>query len=170
MNPSMNKGHTLIELLLYVAIFAVVSLVAGAIVLNMLFGKAKLTAVEEVGQNGRMALETVIQRVRDAQAVNAPAPAASASTLSLQMADAARNPTVFDLSGGAVRITEGAGAPVALTASEVSVTSLLFSNASYAGTPGTVRIMMTVGHANPQNRQEYSFEKTFYSSATIRKK
>ena len=86
------------------------------------------------------------------------------------MADAAKNPTVFDLSGGVLRVTEGAGAAIALTAADVTVTSLQFSNVSYAATPGSVRIRMAVKRTNPENRQEYAFEKTFYSSANIRKK
>ncbi len=92
------------------------------------------------------------------------------SSLSLKMADAAKNPTLFYLSGGALWMQEGISAAVPLTSSEVTVTALQFTNMSYANTPGTVRIQMTVAATNPQNRQEYSFEKTFYTTANIRKK
>lgn len=165
-----NKGFTLIEFLLYIGIVGIVLLVAGAICLNVLFGKAKLMAIEEVSQNTRFTIEKIADRVRNANTINSPTQGVSTSTLSLQMADSAKNPTVFDLSSGVVRITEGTGSAVNLTSSEVTVTNLQFSNISYSNTPGTVRIQMTVKLTNPENRQEYNFEKTFYTTANIRKK
>lgn len=166
----MNKGFTLLEFLLYISLVGIILLVAGAIGLNVLFGKAKLGAIEEVSQNARFTIEKIADRVRNAEAINSPAQGASASTLSLQMANAGQNPTVFDLSGGVARIKEGAGATTDLTSNEVTVTALQFSNISYTDTPGTVRIQMTIKLTNPENRQEYNFEKTFYTTANIRKK
>lgn len=92
------------------------------------------------------------------------------SSLSLKMADAAKNPTLFYLSGGALWMQEGVAAAVPLTSSEVTVTALLFTNVSYPNTPGTIRIQMTVASTNPENRQEYNFVKTLYTTANIRKK
>jgi len=166
----MQKGFTLIEFILYIGIVGIVLLVVGAIGLNVLFGKAKLTAIEEVSQISRFTMEKIADGVRNAQAINSPAQGASASALSLQMASSSKNPTVFDLSSGVVRITEDTGSAVDLTSSEVVVTNLQFSNISYPGTPGTVRIQMTAKPSNPENRQEYDFEKTFYTTANIRKK
>jgi len=166
----MNKAFTLIEFLIYIGIVGLVLIAAGAIALNILFDKAKLTAIEEVSQNTRFTMEKIANTVRNAQAINSPAISASAPALSLQMADSGKNPTVFDLFGGAVRIKEGAGSAVNLTSSKITVTNLQFSNISYASTPGTIRIQITVKSINPGNRQEYNFEKIFYTTANIRKK
>lgn len=166
----MSKGFTLIEFILYIGIVGVVLLVAGAIGLNVLFGKAKLMAIEEVSQNARFTIEKIADRVRNANAINSPATSTSASTLSLKMASSTQNPTIFDLSGGVIRITEGMGSTVNLTSSEVTITNLQFSNISYSNTPGTLRIELRLKLVNPENRQEYNFEKTFYTTANIRKK
>lgn len=91
-----------------------------------------------------------------------PPAAGTSSTFSLKMADAAKNPTLFYLSGGALWMQEGTSAAVRLTSSEVTVTVLQFTNVSYASTPGTVRIKMTV--------QSNNFEKTFYTTTNVRKK
>ncbi len=165
-----NKGFTLLEFLLYIGIVGIILTVSGAIGLNVLFGKAKLMSIEEVSQNARFAMEDMALKIRNSEAINSPATSTSASTLSLQMADSTKNPTVFDVSSGIVQITEGTGSAVDLTSSEVTVTTLQFSNISYSNTPGTVRVQMTIKRVNPENRQEYNFEKTFYTTATIRKK
>lgn len=69
-----EKGTTLIEFLIYITIVALVLTAAGAIVLNVLFGKAKLGAIEEVSQNGRLSLEKIADTIRNAEAINSPVP------------------------------------------------------------------------------------------------
>lgn len=165
-----SKGFTLLEFVLYIGIVGIVLLVAGAIGLNVLFGKAKLMAVEEVSQSARFALERMSERIRSAKAIVNPLPGAAAAALSLEFADADKNPTVFDAAAGILRIKEGLGAPIPLTANEVSITDLQFSNISYPNTPGTLRVELRLKLVNPENRQEYNFEKTFYTTANIRKK
>lgn len=166
----MQKGFTFIEFLLYIGIVGVVLTVAGAIGLNVLFGKAKLIAIEEVSQNARFTMEKITESIRSAQQINSPTQGATSSTLSLQMADAAKNPTVFTLASGILQIQESTGAVVDLTSSEVVVSALQFSNISYPNTPGAVRIEMTLQFTNPENRQEYRFEETFYTTTNIRVK
>lgn len=164
----MEKGFTLIEFIFYICLVAVILTVIGAIGLNVLFGKAKLMSIEEVSQNARIVLERVAERIRNADAVNSPVRGSSASSLSLRMADSAKDPTVFDLSDGFLQIQEGFGLVTALTSDEVVITDLQFSNISYMNTPGTVRIQMTIKLVNLDNRQEYNFEKTFYTTASLR--
>lgn len=137
-----ERGFTLIEFLLYIGLVGIVLTVAGAIGLNVFFGKAKLGAIEEVSQNARFAMERVAQAVQDGQ-----------------------DASIFTLSGGAL-LQNG----MAITTGEVVVTDFQISDISYPGAPGTKRIQMTIKFNNPENRQEYNFEKTFYTTANIRKK
>lgn len=137
-----NKGFTLLEFLLYIGLVGIVLLVAGAIGLNVFFGKAKLGAIEEVSQNARFAMEKVARVVRDGQ-----------------------DSSIFTLSDGTL-LQSG----VAITTNEVTITDFQISDISYPNTPGTKRIQMTVKHNNPENRQEYEFEKIFYTTANIREK
>jgi len=164
----MNRGFTLIEFLIYIAIVGTVLLVTGAIGFNVLFGKAKLMAIEEVSQNARFTMERIAMSVRNAETIQSPVPGASDSVLALKMADKTKNPTSFRLSDGSFK--ESPGAFVNLTSSETMVTALQFSNISYPNTPGTIRIQMTLQYTNPLNRPEYRFSKIFYTTATIRKK
>ncbi|PCI19707.1 hypothetical protein COB64_03275 [Candidatus Wolfebacteria bacterium] len=164
-----NKGFTLLEFLIYIGLVSIILIVFGAIALNVFSSEAKLSAIEEVSQNARFTMEKIATSVRNAEVINNPDQDMSASSLSLQMADTVQNPTIFNLLDGVVTITEGIGSPVNVTSSEVNVSELIFSNLSYSATPGTVRIQMTVKLVNPDNRQEYKVERTYFTTANIRK-
>lgn len=69
-----NKGTTLIEFLIYITIVGIILTAAGAIFLNVLFGKAKLMSIEEVSQNGRLSIEKMADTIRNAEAINSPIP------------------------------------------------------------------------------------------------
>ncbi|MFC1802140.1 prepilin-type N-terminal cleavage/methylation domain-containing protein [Patescibacteria group bacterium] len=164
-----KKGFTLIEFLLYISIISVVLLIAGGIALNILLAKAKLGAIDEVNQNTRVIVEKVLSSIRNAEVVNSPLQGATSSSLSLQMANSYQNPTVFDLSGSSVRVSEGGGPAVNLNSDSVFVSDLFFTNTSYTDTPGTITFQITSKYYNPNSQNEYNFEKTFYATANIRK-
>ena len=113
-------------------------------------------------------MHVITQTARNAETITSPAQGASAALLTLDVVTVANDPTVFDLSGGAMRITEGVGSAVALTNSRVTASTLNFQNLSRTGTPGTVRITFTLTHVNPSSRQEYNYARTFYGSASLR--
>lgn len=166
-----NHAFTLLEFLLYAGIVAITLIVATAIAVNILLGKAKSTVIEEVNQNARFALEKITQTIRNSQAINSPTIGASSSTLSLQTNVTSTNPTIFDLLNNTLRLKESTGAAASTTSDEVKVTTLTFTNISATTTaPGTVRIIMTIEADNAGNLQEYTYSETFYATANIRKK
>jgi prepilin-type N-terminal cleavage/methylation domain-containing protein len=163
-----NAGFTLIELLLYISIASVILLATSVFLSLLLQARIKNQTVAEVEQQGLQVMQLVTQTARNAEAITAPVPSVSASALTLNVITVASDPTVFDLSGGAVRVTEGVGSAVALTNPRVIASGLSFTNLSRAGTPGTVRVQFTLTHANPEGKNEYAFSKTFIGSATLR--
>ena len=167
-NLQANQGFTLIELLLYVAISSVILLVISLFLQTLLESRIKNQTIAEVEQQGLQVMQIITQAARNAEAITSPALGASASTLSLDVITGTNDPTMFDVSSGIMRITEGAGSAVSLTNSRITASSLSFSNLSRASTPGTVRIQFTLTHVNPEGRNEYNFAKTFTSSATLR--
>ena len=163
-----SRGSTLIEFLIYIGIVGAILVAIGAAGLNVLFGKAKLSAALEVHENSRMAMERMLSIARNASAILSPAPGITAGVLSLQVSDASKNPTVFDLSDGAVRIKEGSSPPRYLTGSSTTVTNLDFANVSYPSAPGTVRIALSASTTNQGKRAEYDFSGKYYGTANIR--
>lgn len=163
-----QKGFTLVELLLYLGLAAVLLLVISVFLAMLLQSRVKNQTVAEVEGQGAMVMNLITQTIRNAEGINSPAAGASAASLSLDAAGVSNDPTVFDLSSGTLRIQEGAAAPVALTSSQVTASSLSFQNLSRAGTPGTVRVQFTLSYINPSGRNQYNYSKTFYASASLR--
>lgn len=167
-SPQMRDGFTLIELLLYVSISAVLLLAVSVFISTLLQSRIKNQTIAEVEQQGLQVMQLITQTARNAEAITLPAQGASASSLTLDVLTGASDPTVFDLSGGIIRIVEGAGSPVALINSRVTASALTFQNLSRASMPGTIRVQFTLTHVNPEGRNEYNFSKTFIGSATLR--
>jgi type II secretory pathway pseudopilin PulG len=161
-------GFTLIEILLAVGIAATLITAASALLQITLQSRIKNQVIAEVEQQGVQVLHVIAQAGRNAETITAPAVGASGASLTLDVVTAANDPTVFDLSSGTIRITEGTGSAVSLTNSRVTASALTFQNLSRSGTPGTFRATFTLTHVNPTGRNEYAYTKTFYGSASLR--
>jgi len=163
-----QKGFTFIELLLYVAISSVILLVISLFLHTLLESRIKNQIVAEVEQQGLQVMQMITQTARNAEAITSPALGASAASLILDVVTVASDPTIFDLSSGVIRITEGSGSAIPLTNSRITASGVTFQNLSRSTTPGIVRIQFTLTHANSSGRNEYNFNKTFYGSASLR--
>lgn len=164
-----KQGFTLVELLLYVATIFLFVLSIGGLYFLILQTRAKSQVIAEVEQQGLQVMQIMTQTIRNGTAINSPTPSQSATSVSVNTTDSAKSPTVFDVSEGAVRIAEGASTAVNITSSQIFPTTLTIQNFSRTGTPNTVRIQLTLTYINPTGRGEYSYTKTFYASATLRK-
>lgn len=113
-------------------------------------------------------MQIITQTAHNADAIISPAQSINASSLTLTVPTISKNPTTFDLSGGIIRITEGAEAPIALNNSRIVASAIAFQNVSRTNTPGIIRISFTLVHANPDGRNEYDYSKTFYGSVSLK--
>jgi type II secretory pathway pseudopilin PulG len=163
-----QKGFTLVELLLYVSLVGLMSFVIAAFVPLLLDTREKNTTIAEVEQQGALVLGRIAQEVRNAEAITSPSAGSNGSSLTLDVVAGADDPTVFDLSSGALRITQGAGSATDLTNSRVTVSDLDFENLSAAGTPGTVQFSFTITHNNSSGRNAYDFSQSFVGSSSLR--
>lgn len=71
-------------------------------------------------------------------------------------------------SAGAFQIKEGAGSTTPLTNDRVQITGLTFKNLSRSGTYGVVQVSFTISRLNPNNKNEYDYQKTFTGTAALR--
>jgi prepilin-type N-terminal cleavage/methylation domain-containing protein len=163
-----QKGFTLVELILYIAIASMIVVFASVFIHNLLESKTKNQAILEVEEQGVQTLNLVTQTIRNAQSLNSPAAGELSSELSLAVDDAAKSPTVLDVSQKTLRIKEGDSEAVPLTSNRVWVDEIRFRNLSRDGTPGIVRIEFTLSYASSGQSQAYQYSKTFYASAALR--
>lgn len=163
-----KSGFTLIELLLYIAISSAILLSTSIFLSILLESRVKNQVISEVEGQGVFAMQIMTQAIRNGDSITSPALGSSAASLTVATISPGTNPTIFDLSSGALRIKEGANANVSLTNSRITVSALSFSNLSRLGTPGTVRVSFTLTAVNNSGRNEYSYSKTFIGTATLR--
>lgn len=168
-NLKSNSGYTLMELILYISLFSI--MIAGISISFSLFfdSKIKNQTITEVDQEGAQVLEIITQTIRNANNVNSPIIGSSDGTLSLGVDNIVLNPTIFSLSGGEIKVTEGLNPEISLTNNlRVVASDLLFENLSRNLTPDIISISFTLTHLNPNGRNEYDYSKTFYGSASLR--
>jgi type II secretory pathway pseudopilin PulG len=160
---STNGGFSLIETLLYLGIMSVAVVAISAVFLIILQASIKYQAITEVNAQGTQVLQLMTQSIRNAKLVNSPTQGTSGSTLSINTNTSTNNPTIFDLSGGIIRIKEGSSSAVPLTNSQITVSNLIFLNLT-----NSIKIQFTLNYKNPENRNEYNYKETFYGTANVR--
>lgn len=77
----MNKGFTLVEILVVIAIVAIIGLIMIAIFTNTLRGSNKSEILSAIKQNGQAVLDNIDKNVRESDNVICPAPNLSSDTL-----------------------------------------------------------------------------------------
>ncbi len=164
-----ERGFTLLELLLYIAVSSVVLGVVASFYSTLITARIKHQTITEVEQQGEQALRLITQALRNAESITSPGGGSSGDTLVLDMYDSVDDPTTFDLSSGSMRACRGSGCTAtAITGSTVTVSGVTFQNLSRASTPGVVRITFTLNRSTTSGRNEYDYSKTFYASASLR--
>jgi hypothetical protein len=89
--------------------------------------------------------------------------------LSVDMASASSTPTVFDLSGGVLRMKEGSGPAVPLTTPAVEVTKLRFTKDNLGGNNNAVTAVITLSYDSDNLDQVFTYVTTASGTAVIRK-
>jgi len=156
----MRKGLSLIEVLLYLGLVALIMPLIASIVFFSADTRVRGQDMNVLTAEGERVVQVISGAIRGAESVNQPAWGDSGLVLSLMMADSEKNPTVFRLNNGVVTIQEGAGSEVALTSGQVAATDLLFFNRSQIGTPGSVRAEFNLANSY--------LTKKFYVSGSLR--
>jgi hypothetical protein len=138
---------------------------------DTMLARAKAEARILVQGNARFALERMSQDIREAKGINAGASVfgSNPGALSLQMPDASKDPTVFDLSGGLLRVKVGAGSATALTSSKVSVSNLVFTDLSTSKTKN-IKMSITLDTGGAALTQAFKATQTLDTSVTLRGK
>lgn len=163
-----NKGFSLIETIVYIAIF---SMFIGALVtftLNINSSRLKSQTMLEVKGQGADLMRILTKTITNATAINYPGTGLDSGTISVNTIDALKTPTIFSGSGEAIYITEGANSALVLTNNKVKVTNLSFTNVSKINTPGLIQIRFTISNTASQKLPEQQYSIDFYGTASLR--
>lgn len=163
-----NRGFTLVELILYLGVMSLIVVMVSVLMTMIVGGRVKSQSLAEVEQQGAQAMQIITQTIKNASSITTPAQGIAGASLALVVPDAAKSPTIFDLSSGVLRIKEGTGAVIALTNANITVSNLSFHNLTRNSTKGTIRIQFDATRKNPDNRNEYNYTETFYGTGTLK--
>lgn len=158
----MNKGFTLIEVLIYTALVGIIltSVVLSTQVALQIRGKTRAELLLQ--ENVRFAMTRITSIIRTADGIIAPEDIGiPTNILTLDVTETAQDPTTFTLTDGVITITEGTLAPIALTDNAVKITELSFLRLN--GTPAPIHITITGETQNANNA--YSATTTLNSLA-----
>jgi prepilin-type N-terminal cleavage/methylation domain-containing protein len=166
---SNQKGFTLVEMILYVAICSILLATISMFLSFLLGARVRSQSITEVNQQGFQVMNLITQTIRNGRSIEVPNIGTSSTTLSVTTGNALLDPTVFTLSSSTILIQEGSKGKLSLTNSRITVTNLLFENvSSVSSIEKIIRISFTINSVNKGGRSEYAFSKSFSGSATLR--
>ena len=167
-----NSGYTIIEMLLYIAIFSLIIGSILSIAMSIANQRIQNQVTQEVDYQGNLAITNITQNLRNASTINTPTPNNSSTSLSFNTTTPANNPSVYDMvsdqSVNKLRFKEGTVASVYLTSSRVTISNLSFSNRAITGGRDSIYISFTLTYHNPTNKPQLDYQKNFYGVTTLR--
>ena len=156
-----QRGFSLVELLVYVGIFAAVSVFLIGVFIIFTQVNIHQTSINEVNDQISFVNNTIQRVVRESSLISMPAGTAT-TTIELRMASSTLDPTKVYLEDNTIYLKEGSFTPIALTDSNVVVDNFLATEYENPGGNSIVQIYMTVSY-NTLNKQA-EFKRTFQTA------
>ncbi len=147
-----KKGYTLVELLVFVAISAVVAVSFISILVVIIRIQGQQSSAGEVDQQSGLLLQQLQYYVANSSLIDIAANTPT-TTLKLRMASSTVDPTFITLASSTVYLQQGSGAATALTSNKVAVSNLSFVKGSNGSGHDSVNISFTMAY-NSQNLQQ----------------
>lgn len=166
-----QRGMTLIEIIIYVAILGFVATAFMTMSINMLSLKTKSVSQQEVGSNLRFISQKINYEIRNAKSISS----TTATSLTLTLSDSARNPTVFDLNNGNIRMGFGSAgscpttSPCIINSNDINISAFTITNLS-SGDSKTQNINYTLSgnYINSSGRAEFNANGSINDSVEVR--
>lgn len=166
----MRKGFTLLEVLIYLAILALITTGAVRLLLSSSFNLAEARSERKIISTGENVMENMLREIRLSSSVVAGSSvfASNPGTLALTTLTSPGSGTettkVFAISGGRITKQVGGGAAEFVTPIEAVVTDLTFWR-SVSAHSDLVRIKITIEAGQGRSKETA----TFYGSAVLRR-
>lgn len=147
----MKKGISLIELIIYIGIVAIVLVAMTDLATRLVFAQVKTAKSSEVTQNLNLVMEKLTSDIENAKDVNT-----TLTQLTLTMVD--NSQIIYLASGGKITEQKGVLAPVDITNNMVAVTivpgALIFEKISNSTGNNSVKINLTLASVADNNDQQ----------------
>lgn len=173
-----QDGFTLLELVVSVAIVALISVVLSQVFLVTLRTNAKTEISKDMKQNGDLALESMVRMIQKAQRVTSTCAGTGTVSQSITITNEDGGQTTYEcvLDGASTRLasTSAQGAEyltssnVTMGGSQCSFSSLSFTCAGGAGVPASVTIAFQLSQSGMSDTAFEQANESFQTTATVR--
>lgn len=160
-----QKGGTLIELILYVALISTILTSVSTFLIFVLEGRVKNTLIQETYGQASFAVEVINKSIKEAEEIINPLQSGTSNSLVLVVSG---ETITFDLSNGKIEMTRGIGLPTSLTNEDLIITNLNFNNYSKDDTSGIIQTTFDVESTSDNNRKEFNFTTSIQTSSGLR--
>ena len=140
-----RSAFTMIELLIYIAIFAASSMFLIGILMAVVNVQTRSSSSAEVDNQISFLAKIVQDRVRNSSLIDIPL-GVSTTTLKLRMPSAALDPTILFSSGSLAYVKEGVSEPVVISVPKVLIDDFSFTTVSYGRGSSGVRVNIAVSY------------------------
>ena len=170
-----KKGFTLIELVIYTAVFVIIATLLTSFVFNLIGVQAKIRISKEVLENSQRAMEIMLWEIRHAQNVYASTSLFDAHPGQLSLETSQNTPTdeettyldfYLDENDRLCLKREGAEDRV-LVSENIKINNLVFNYLTASSTK-SVRIELSAVYNSPTEKITYQATTTLISSANLR--
>lgn len=149
---SSRAGFTTIELILFSAIFALISVSFLSVLVAVVKVQSRQGASDDVNQQSDFALATIQRVVEQSSYIDGTSGVAS-SGIALRMASTTLDPTLIYSSAGTLWLKEGSADAQRLMTTGVNVSNATFTKRSNAGGKDSVSVALTVNNASASSTQ-----------------
>lgn len=163
-----KKGFSLVEVLLYMALLAVLGLSVSQVASGVISDSERREVRQTVRSNADFVMKYITEYILSSEAINSPT-SGSAQTLSLNSQDNLLDPVVFGLSNGYITESKAGVSSVNITPDSIVVDNISFT--SYAGTsgPGGIEVSFTLSYNGDRERVETNYTESFSTYVSIRR-
>jgi len=175
MTKKHQKGFTIIEMLVYVAVLSIMIVSVVSFFIWTVNANAKAKAIREVTNNSRIAMDSMIYEIKEAGSIYNPTTAyfSNPRQLSLQTTKyiplgEASSYVDFYLCGTRLCMKKESQPAVAMTSERVKVTNLVFSEIQTSPGAVSIQINLTVEYNAPSSRPEYQSSLDSVSVVSLR--
>lgn len=166
-----QKSFTLIEILVYIAVLAIITVAISSFFLWFIHSNTKARAMRETLDNTRRAMEIMTYEIKEAKSIYTPT--TTSTQLSLEttkyLPEEEKTTYVdFYLCGTRLCLKKESQTPVALTSDRVVVNNLEFLEIATTSTAPSIQINLKIDYKNPTGRPEYRASANLTSTAVLR--
>jgi len=171
-----KKGFTLIELIIYISAFAVITVILANFIINLINVQAKIKIDKEVSENSQRAMEIITWQIKHAQGIYQPTSSFDIHPGQLSLETDQNKPNGEEITyidfyldeNQQLCLKKEESEAIPLTSGKVKINQLIFNYLIDGSNNQAIRIEMLSSYRNPSQKVFYQSSSTLISTVNLR--